>query len=152
MPGCDGKARNIESFCGPCSRAKRAIGQTVVNKGSPQNTATSQSQKKRPHERSAYEQGLYDRYALQCMSHCIQCLLQCTCFNMRRADTRICECTRSVILCVPISAKKHKETEKKAGKEARLKSKAGEFLTDQESAGIARYSHASSAFPGLHIY
>ena len=75
MPGCDGKARNIEAFCGLCTRAKRALGQTVVNKGSPQNAVKSQSLKKRLHERSVHEQGLCDRYVLRCMSQFTQCLL-----------------------------------------------------------------------------
>jgi len=86
MPGCDDKARNGVSFCGPCTREKRALGQTVVNKGSPQNEAKSVALKKRKHDRSAYEQGLCDRYALQCMSQCIQCLSQYICSNMRRAE------------------------------------------------------------------
>ena len=60
---------------------------------------------------------------------------------MRRADTRICECTRSVILCVHISAKKNRKISSKAEKEARRKSKAGEFLTDQQSEFIARYTY-----------
>jgi len=44
---------------------------------------------------------------------------------------------RSVILCVYISANKTNQTSNKAVKEARRKSKAGEFLTDQECHGIA---------------
>ena len=76
-PGCDGRSRNIESWCGPCSRAKRARGEKVVNRGSPITTDHSQSLKKRPLDRSAYEKGLCDRYALRCMSQCTQCLLQC---------------------------------------------------------------------------
>jgi len=148
MPGCDGKARNIESWCGMCTRAKRALGHKVVNKGSPHNAAQSKSLKKRPHERSAHEQSLCDRYALRCMSQCTQCLWQC----IRRADTRICECTRSVILCAHIRVKKRNQTSHKAEKEALRKSRAGEFLTDQESRGIARYSHASPALPRLHMY
>jgi len=108
------KARNNESFYGPCSRAKRALGQSVVNKGSPQNEAQSVASKKQKHERSAYEQGLCDRYALQCMSQCI-------CSNMRHADTHICECTRPVILSVYISTRNHNKTYRKAKKEVRRK-------------------------------
>jgi len=113
----------------------------VVNKGSPQNEAKSQSRKKRKHDHSEYEQGLCDRYAFQCMSQCKQCLSQCICSNMRRADTRICECTRHVILCVHISAQNHNAIRIKAEKETRRKSKACEVLTDQESEFIARYSY-----------
>jgi len=133
MAECDDKARNNVSFCGPCSRAKRALGQSVVNKGSPQNEVKSQSRKKRKHDRSVYEQGLCDRYAMQCMSQCNQCLSQCICSNMRRADTRICERTRPVILCVHISAQNHSKIQSKVEKEARRKSKADEPLTNQES-------------------
>jgi len=152
MPGCDGKARNIESWCGTCTRAKRALGQKVVNKGSPHNAGQSKSLKKRPHKRSAHEQSLCDRYALRCMSQCTQCLWQCICSNMQRDDTRICECTRSVILCVHIRANKHNQTSHKTVKEALRKSKVGESLTDQESRGLAWYSHASPALPRLHMY
>jgi len=67
MPECNKRTRNIESYCGPCTVAKGALGQAVVNKGSPQNAAKSVASKKRQHEHSTYEQGLYDRYALQCM-------------------------------------------------------------------------------------
>ena len=140
MAECDDKARNSESFCGPCSRAKRALGQSVVNKGSHQNEAKSQSRKKQKHDRSAHEQGLCDRYALQCMSQCIQCLSQCICSNMRRADTRICECTRPVLLCVHISAQKHNNNRSKADKETCRKSKADEPLTNQESQHMTGYS------------
>jgi len=99
-PGCDGKSRNSESWCGTCTRTKRAAGEKVVNKGSPSTAALSKALKKRPHGRSAYEQGECDRYALRCVSQCTQCLWQCICSNMRRADSRICECTRSVIFLV----------------------------------------------------
>ena len=87
-PGCDGKARNSKSWCGTCTKAKRARGEKVVNTGSPSNAALSESLKKRPHERSAHEQGMCDRCALWCMSHCTQCLLLCICSIMRRADSR----------------------------------------------------------------
>jgi len=151
-PGCDGKSRNIKSWCGTCTRAKRARGEKVVNKGSPSDAAHSQALKKRPHDHSALEQGMCDRYALRCMSQCTQCLLQCICSNMRRTDSRICECTCSVILCAIIRANKRNQTGHKAVKEALHKSKAGEFLTDKESRGIARYSHASPALQRLHMY
>ena len=141
MAECNDKAWNIESYCGPCTKAKRALGQSVVNKGSPQNEAKSVALKKRKHDRSAYEQGLCDRYALQCMSQCIQCLSQCICLSLRRADTRICECTRPVILCVHISAENCNTIHKKAGKETRRKSKAGEPLTNHESKHMIGYSY-----------
>ena len=150
--GCDGRSRNIKSWCGMCTRAKRARGEKVVNKGSPYDADLSQAIKKRPHDRLAYEQGLCDRYALRCMSQCTQCWLQCICSNMRRADSRICGCTRSVILCVIIRANKHNQTGHKAVTEALHKLKAGVFLTDKESRGIDRYSHASPALPRLHMY
>jgi len=86
MPECNDKARNIKSYCGPCTRAKRALGQTVANQGSPQNATTSVARKKRKHERSPYEQSLCDRYALQCMSQCMQCTSRCICSNMQHAD------------------------------------------------------------------
>jgi len=101
MFDCRGTARNILSFCGPCNQAKRKLGQVVVNKGSPHNTATSVALKKQKTERSESEQRLCDRHALQFMSQCIltlrapsssaRCLL-CACFNMRNADMRICDC------------------------------------------------------------
>jgi len=138
--GWTGKARNSDSYCGPCTKAKRASGQTVVNKGSPQNEAKSQSRKKRKPDRSAFEQGLCDRYALQCMSQCTQCLTQCICSNMRRADTRMCECTRPVILCIHFSDQHHSKIFNKAEKEARRKSKADEPLTNQESKRLTGYS------------
>jgi hypothetical protein len=98
MPECKDKARNIKSYCGPCTRAKRALGQTVANQGSPQNATTSVARKKRKHERSPYEQSLCDRYALQCMSQCMQCTSQCICSNMQHADTRICDCQRFALI------------------------------------------------------
>ena len=117
MAECNDKARNIESYCGPCTKAKRALGQSVVNKGSPQNEAKSVASKKRKHERSPYEQGLCDRYALQCMSQCLQCMSQCICSIFVRprqrpvyatvptvyvtvhmlAGTRICECMHPML-------------------------------------------------------
>ena len=124
----------------------------MINKGSPISADHSQALQKRPHERSAYEQGLCDRYALPCMSQCTQCLLKCICSNMRRADSRICGCTRSVILCVIIRANKRNQTGHKTVTEALHKLKAGEFLTDKESRGITRYSHASPALQRLHMY
>ena len=59
---------------------------------------------------------------------------------MRRADTRICECTRPVILCVHISAQNHNKIRSKADKETRRKSKADEPLTNQESKNMTGYS------------
>ena len=59
---------------------------------------------------------------------------------MRLADTRICECTRCVILCVHISAQKHSKICNKAEKETRRKSKADEPLTNQESKHLTGYS------------
>ena len=61
MFGCKGRAQNIKSFCGPCTKATRKLGQVVVNKGSPRNTATSVASKKQKTERSEYEQRLCDR-------------------------------------------------------------------------------------------
>ena len=124
----------------------------MVNKGSPINAALSKARKMRPHERSAYEQGEWDRYALRCVSQCTQCLLQCICSNMRRADSHICECTRSVVRCAFIRANKRNQTDSKAVKEALLKSKAGQELTVLESRAIARYSHASHALQRVHLY
>jgi len=112
MPSCKGTALNNESFCGPCTKAKRDLGQVVVNKGSPQNTAKSVASKKQKIERSKYEQSLCDSYALQCMSQCIRTLrapslsarcLVCACFNMRNADCASVIvntlCTRWRFLC-----------------------------------------------------
>jgi len=50
-----------------------------------------------------------------------------------------------------VSDKITNDISSKAQKEARSKSKAGEFLTDKEAHYIARYSHASSAIPSIHI-
>jgi len=154
--GCDGKSRNKESWCGPCVRAKRARGDKVVNRVSPSTAALSKALKKRSSDRSAHEQSECDRYGLRCVSQCTQCWLHCTCSNMRRADSRICECTRSLVLCAIIRAKKHWQTSNPifngARQEAFAKSKLGGILTDKESRSIARYSHASHALRRIHMY
>jgi len=59
---------------------------------------------------------------------------------MRRADTRIYECTRHVILCVHISAQNHSKIRTKAHKETRRKSKADEPLTNFDSKHMTGYS------------
>jgi len=135
--GCDGKSRNTESWCGPCVRAKRGRGEKVVNRVSPSTAALSKALKKVSSDRSAHEQSECDRYGLRCVFQCTQCWLHCSCSDMRRADSRICVCTRSRGLCAISRAKKHWQTSNPifdgARKEARAKSKLGVFLTDKES-------------------
>ena len=128
------------SFCGPCNQAKRKLGQVVVNKGSPHNTATSVALKKQKTERSESEQRLCDRYALQFMSQCIltlrapsssaRCLL-CACLNMRNDEFD--HPSHSVTF-------PREDTVAAARAEALRKSKAGEDLSVRETKFMTGYS------------
>jgi len=60
--GCTHWARNVQSYCGPCSTIKRAAGQVVHNHLSPQDASKSVAIKKHKSERSEFEQELVNRY------------------------------------------------------------------------------------------
>jgi len=60
--GCTHRARNVQSYGSPCSTIKRAAGQVVHNRLSPQDASKSVAIKKDKSEGSEFEQELVNRY------------------------------------------------------------------------------------------
>jgi len=61
MPACGGTSRNKDSYCLPCTTAKRALGQVVVNRRSPQDITVVTTAKKSKFERSEEESRLLNK-------------------------------------------------------------------------------------------